>query len=498
MTGIFCIFRSYLFRDNRLYIQPMKKLFAILLLAVVGLSQCSPPATQSTNFDAVSRVESGTAVSVMLTAYSTTLVANGVDRTRLRVALTDSLSREISTATDSIRVYVTGNAFLSGSNGEDLLFRTDTSGQKYAACKLENGVFQLLLVAGTQPERIKVEARSGTLWPGAHEIHTIPKGFESMQPDPDQLPPTTKPINRMIGADISWLPQFEDQGRQFLENGVSVDAVELLKKHGFNTIRLRIFVNPENEKGYSPEIGYCGLDQTLAMARRVKDAGMDLLLDFHYSDYWADPQQQYKPQAWESLEFPILKDSVRAYTTRVLDALAKQGTPPDMVQVGNEINHGLLWPDGHISQPNQLAGLLSAGVEGVEAFSQDVPIMMHIALGGQNEEARFWLDNMLARGVRFDIIGISFYPRWHGTLEDLDHNLRDLVSTYNKPVNVVEYSDFKKTVHDVVFELPDNMGKGACIWEPLTWRSGLFGRDGSVTELMQVYDALNRTYILEE
>lgn len=121
--------------------------------------------------------------------------------------------------------------------------------------------------------------------------------------------------------------------------------------------------------------------------------------------------------------------------------------------------------------------------------------MMHIALGGQNDEARFWLDNMLARGVKFDVIGIPYYPRWHGTLEDLHSNLHDLADRYNKPVNVVEYNDFKRTVNDIVFDLPDDMGRGTTIWEPLGFRSGLFDRQGNVTDLIDVYDELNAIYV---
>jgi beta-galactosidase len=299
----------------------------------------------------------------------------------------------------------------------------------------------------------------------------------------------------MIGADISFLPQLEDRGMKFYEDGKEIDAIKLLKEHGFNYIRLRIFVNPENQKGYAPGKGYCGLSYTLSMARRIKEAGMKLLLDFHYSDYWADPQQQYKPQDWEDLDFQSLKDVMRAYTTRVLIALGDQGTLPAMVQVGNEINHGLLWPDGHISNPDKMAALLKAGTEGVKAVDPNIPVMMHLALGGQHDEAVFWLDNMLARGVKFDIIGLSYYPRWHGTLDDLESNLKDLAARYHKPVNVVEYSDFKKEVNDISFGVPGNMGKGSCIWEPLNERSGLFDAKGNVSPLISVYDDLSRTYL---
>jgi len=459
------------------------------------LMQCSQPTTKISEFDSVSQVETGKPVSVMMTAYSTTLLANGSDHTRLRIAATDSLSREITSASDSIFVYVTGDGKVMASDGKELIHKTDTAGNDYAGCKLEHGICNLQFVAGTNPGKVKVEARSGKLWPGSHEIHTLPADFKFMEPTADQLPKTTKPIDKMIGADISFLPQIEARGIKFKEDSSEVDAIKLLKEHGFNYIRLRIFVNPENEKGYSPVQGYCGLTHTLAMAKRVTDAGLKILLDFHYSDYWADPQQQYKPLAWEGLDFQTLNDSVKAYTIRVLTAFKEQGTLPTMVQVGNEINHGMIWPDGHISQPDQLAELIKSGVAGVEAVDSNIPVMIHLALGGQNDEAKFWLNNMIARGVKFDVIGLSYYPRWHGTLDDLNGNLNDLIKRYHKPVNVVEYSDFAEPIHNIVFNLPNGMGKGAAIWEPLNWRSGWFTRDNVMTDKIKVYDELRDKYL---
>jgi len=473
----------------------MKKFKLFYFIGIVLLIQCNRPETKTSEFDPVSQVATGKPVSIMLTSYSTTMLANGRDHTRLRIAVTDSLGREIASATDSIHIYTDGDGKITSPDGRDLILRTDTAGKKYAACRLANGTCHLLFIAGTKPDKIKVEARSGKLWPGSHEIHTLPANLVMMKPKPEQLPATAKPIDRMIGADISFLPQIEEQGRKFFENGKEKDAIKLLRDHGFNYIRLRIFVDPENGKGYSPGKGYCGLTQTLAMAMRIKDDGMKLLLDFHYSDYWADPQQQNKPQVWTGLDFNTLKDSLKTYTTKVLLALKQQGTLPAMVQIGNEVNHGLLWPDGHIGHPDQLADLLKAGVEGVEAVNPALPVMMHIALGGQNDEAVFWLDNMIARGVRFDVIGLSYYPRWHGTLYDLKSNLTDLMKRYDKPLIVVEYSDFKREVNDIIFSLPNSMGKGSCIWEPLNPRSGLFDRDGKATGLFSVYDEVKEKYL---
>ncbi|HMC01178.1 MAG TPA: glycosyl hydrolase 53 family protein [Flavobacteriaceae bacterium] len=480
----------------------MKTIKALCFVVLIAFFQCKKAEpkveeikVETPDFSSVSQVESGKPVSVMLTTYSTTLIADGIDKTKLRIALTDSLSREIKSAEDSIRIYVSGNGSIKTLDKKEFTYGIDSTGMQFAKAKLEKGVFNLQFIAGNEPDKVKVEAKSGTLWPGAHEIHTITKGFEYKTPTKDQLPETTKPIDRMIGADISFLPQIESRDRNFFENGEGIDAIQLLKNHGFNYIRLRIFVNPENEKGYSPEDGFCDLEHTLAMAKRIKDAGLKFLLDFHYSDYWADPQQQYKPKAWEGLSFEELKATVTSYTSDVLNALKAQETSPDMVQVGNEINHGMIWPDGHIGNPDGLASLLKAGVKGVNNVDANIPIMMHIALGGQNKEAVFWLDNMIARGVGFDIIGLSYYPRWHGTLNDLHANLNDLLKRYNKPLNVVEYSDFKKDVHDIVFSLPNDMGKGAAIWEPLGWRSRMFNREGEVNEKIKVYDSLAKTYL---
>ncbi len=478
----------------------MKSLFLYLFASCIILfTDCSQQQSRDkSEFAAVSHVVNGKPVSVMLTCYSTTMRANGNDRTNIRVALVDSLDREITTANDSIRIFVTGDGRVTALDGSGLVTKKDTAGKFYAACKLSDGYCHLLFIAGTKPDKVKVEARSGKCWPGSHEIHTLPADFVMLKPSEGQLPATTKPIDRMIGADISFLPQIEDRGMKFYENGKEIDAIQLLKEHGFNYIRLRIFVNPENEKGYAPGKGYCGLDYTLGMAKRIQQAGMKLLLDFHYSDYWADPQQQYKPKAWENLPFPALRDSMKAYTTRVLVAMDQQGTPAAMVQVGNEINHGLLWPDGHISHPDQLAALLEAGAEGVHAADPSIPVMMHLALGGQHDEAIFWLDNMLARGVKFDIVGLSYYPRWHGTLDDLKANLTDLATRYNKPLNVVEYSDYKKEVADIIFSIPGDMGKGTCIWEPLNMRSELFDGKGNVTGMISVYDEIRNKYILKK
>lgn len=459
------------------------------------LAGCHHEVKKPAGYASVRQVETGKPVNVMLTSYSTTLRANGSDQTLMRVTLADSLGREILSATDTIRVTLDGEGRLTAKSGEELALEADTAGKRTARVILSGGEATFYYVTGVQPGKVKVEASCDKTWPGAHELHIVPGDFVMMQPGEEQLPPTTKIIGRMIGADISWLPEMEARGEKLLYNGEEKDGVLLLRECGFNTVRLRVFVHPEQEKGYSPGKGFCDQEHTLAMARRVKEAGMDLLLNFHYSDYWADPQQQNQPQAWTGKGFDALRDSLAAHTVQVMTALKNQGTPPAMVQVGNEINHGMLWPDGHISQPDNLAALLRAGVEAVESVDPTVPIMMHIALGGQNDESVFWLDNMIARGVRFDLIGLSYYPRWHGTLDDLQANLLALTQKYHKPVNVVEYSWYKKEVHDIVFGLPGDMGKGACIWEPYGWGERVTDREKNINATMEIYRQIHDTYL---
>lgn len=299
----------------------------------------------------------------------------------------------------------------------------------------------------------------------------------------------------ILGADISFLPQLEARGMVFSDQGVAKDAILLLKEKGFNYIRLRIFVDPAADSGYSPKIGFCDLTHTLAMAKRIKAAGMKFLLDFHYSDNWADPGHQIKPSAWEKMSFPEMKEALKKHTITVLTALTKQGTLPDMVQVGNEINHGIVWPEGKNSNMDQLIELLKEGVAGVRAVSKKLPIMMHIACGGQNEESVKFLDELLSKNVSFDVIGQSYYPQWHGTLTDLKNNLTDLAKRYQQEIVVVEYTAFKKEVNDIAFEIPGKKMKGTFIWEPLNTWEKIFEKDGKSNALINLYPKISKKWI---
>jgi arabinogalactan endo-1,4-beta-galactosidase len=303
--------------------------------------------------------------------------------------------------------------------------------------------------------------------------------------------------DKIMGADISFLPQLEAEGRKFYDNGVQKDAVTILKDHGFNYIRLRIFNNPQADSGYSKK-GYCGLNDTRKMALRIKDARMGFLLDFHYSDTWADPGKQFKPEAWKDANFAQLQDSVRAFTKNTLLALKAQGTLPDMVQIGNEISHGMLWPDGKLKNLDTLAVLIKAGIKGVKDVDGHIKIMLHIAAGGQNAESRYFIDNMLKRGVKFDIIGESYYAEWHGTPDSLKKNLTDLNTRYKQAVIVAEYSQHKREVNDIEFNLPGNKLKATFIWEPLSWGETIFDKDGKENAYLNNYSTISKDYHISQ
>lgn len=436
----------------------------------------------------------------VVTPYKTTLFADGKDVSVINISVMDKLGREVPDAQNLITFSIKGDAKIIGvGNGDPSSHEPDKCTDGNWQRKLFNGKCQLIVQSGYTKDIIKLEAKSEGLQPAATEIHVIPP-FSSpkiLGANKTEVikPMAIKEIGKMLGADISFLPQLEARGMKFYDNGQQKDAIELLKAHGFNYVRLRIFNNPSTEKGYSPGKGFCDLEHTKQMASRIKKAGMKFLLDFHYSDYWADPQQQFKPAAWEGLGFNDLTTALKDYTKTLLLALKEQGTLPDMVQIGNEINHGLVWPEGHISHLDSLASLIKAGIEGVKEVDPSIIIMLHIALGGQNDKSVFWLDNMFARGVDCDIIGLSYYPRWHGTLEDLNYNLNDLIRRYKKDVNVVEYSHKKREVNDIIFNMPDNKGTGTFIWEPLsTWES-IFGKDGKSNEMINIYDEISKEYL---
>jgi arabinogalactan endo-1,4-beta-galactosidase len=242
----------------------------------------------------------------------------------------------------------------------------------------------------------------------------------------------------IVGADVSYLRQMEAKGVVYTDAGVAAPGLRILKAHGYTWVRLRTCVDPDRLPN---DLAY-----TIASAKDAKALGMKVLLDFHYSDGWADPQHEWVPKRWEKLTHEELVKAVFAYSRDTIAAMREAGVMPDMVQVGNEVSGGMMWPDGRLpGNWKELTDLLLAGIHGVDAGlgtaaakAKRPTIMIHIDKGGNMAATKWFLDNLAKYDVPYDVVGQSFYPWWQGSLEQLRANLAFTVETYHKDVIVVE------------------------------------------------------------
>ncbi|MDE6015926.1 MAG: glycosyl hydrolase 53 family protein [Acetatifactor sp.] len=242
------------------------------------------------------------------------------------------------------------------------------------------------------------------------------------------------------GMDVSTLLEEEACGAKYYDHGREADLFDILKNYGVNSIRLRLWNDPYDEKGNPYGAGTNDLEKTIILARRAKEHGMGWLLDFHYSDFWADPGKQIVPKAWRGLDEAGLEQAVYDYTVEVMKRLEKEELLPSMVQVGNELTNGLLWPTGKKPEYDNMARYINAGIRGVRFVDRQVPIMIHLDNGGLNEMYVDWFEHFMERCEPFEIIGLSYYPFWHGTMEQLEFNMRDMARRYGKQLVVAEVS----------------------------------------------------------
>ena len=248
-------------------------------------------------------------------------------------------------------------------------------------------------------------------------------------------------MNEFIkGADISTLLEEEECGAKYFDEGRQGELLSILKNYGINSARLRIWNDPYSDEGKPYGAGTNDLEKTLMLAKRVKDAGMSILLDFHYSDFWADPGKQNLPKAWRGKNVQELEQAVYDYTLEVMEALCKNGTRPEMVQVGNEVTNGLMWPTGQKPKYDNIARYISSGIRAVRKAAPDAKIMIHLDNGGNNPMYVDWFDHYMQKGEDFDIIGLSYYPFWYGTFAELEFNLRDMAKRYGKKLCIAEVS----------------------------------------------------------
>lgn len=259
------------------------------------------------------------------------------------------------------------------------------------------------------------------------------------------------------GADISSLYEIENLGAKFYDHGKQGDLIDILKSYGFNYIRLKLWnepydINPKTGEKIWYSAGNNDIETDVILAKRVKSKDMGLLLNFHYSDFWADPGKQNIPKAWRHLDFEGLKKAVYDFTFDSVNRLIEAGAKPDMIQIGNEITNGLLWPYGKKpwgeglteeyieGQYKNIAELVSSGIRAVRKIDPSIPIMIHLDNGGNNPMYVDWFDHYMQYGDDFEIIGLSYYPFWHGKMADLSYNMRDLAERYGKTLVIDEVS----------------------------------------------------------
>ncbi len=310
-----------------------------------------------------------------------------------------------------------------------------------------------------------------------------------------------RPSPYLLGADVSWIPEDEAAGATYYEDGVRKDPLLILRDFGFNAIKLRLFVSPE--RGYSlgkphgpGNAPWCGIEQTIAFAKRIKAAGFHFSFTLHYSDTWADPQKQAKPADWAALPFAKLVDAVHRHTTEALAALNAANVAPDLVVIGNETTFGMLWPDGRVpltiptGNPatdgvhlnvqgaggyDRFAALLKAGIAGARETTPGAKVALHNHLGRHWPIVQYWTDNLLKRGVRPDAIGFSCYQQaaqgdWQNTFTQFAKRYPDLGFL------ALEYSSRKRYLNDLVHAQPH--GWGSFIWEPTRHQEAIFTKNG--------------------
>ena len=314
-------------------------------------------------------------------------------------------------------------------------------------------------------------------------------------------PPPPTPSNFAKGADVSWITQMESSGRTFLNgSGTAQDCFQILKNLGMNSIRLRVWVNPAG--------GWNNTADVLVKALRAKALGMRIMIDFHYSDSWADPGQQTKPTAWAAQDFATLKTSVASHTTSVLTELKNNFIIPEWVQVGNETNNGMLWPEGRAStNMANFAQLVNAGYDAVKAVFPSAKVIVHVSNGWDNSLFRWLFDGLKNNGGKFDIIGMSLYPtstNWATFNSQCLSNMNDMVARYEKEVMVVEVgmswdqsaacNSFLADLITKTKSVTGSKGLGVLYWEPQAYNGwqvytlGAFDNSGKPTVALNAFN----------
>ncbi|MGY4858835.1 glycoside hydrolase family 53 protein [Cryobacterium sp. AP23] len=334
---------------------------------------------------------------------------------------------------------------------------------------------------------------------------------------------------RIRGADVSFALQSEAAGTTVSEGGIVRPVEQILADHGATYARVRVWVDPEP--------GTNDLAAGLALAERATAAGLSIVLDLHYSDSWSDRTNQQTPAAWRQLSPEQLQTTVENYTREVLLAFEDQGTPVGIVQLGNEITNGMLWPTGWLSGSAgqdwaAFDGLLRAAERGAHSGALRHPpsVMIHLDTGGTVADGTRFFDHLVAEGIPFDLIGVTWYPFWHGTLPHLQAMLTEFAERYDRDIviaetsypwtledadpagsdNIVTSADqlpeaalypptpagqraYFQALRAVLLAVPGGHGAGFLDWEP-AWLAGVgISRDiGNAYDNLTLFDASGR------
>ena len=306
------------------------------------------------------------------------------------------------------------------------------------------------------------------------------------------------------GADVSWLTEMENAGVQFFNtNGRETECMHLLRELGMNAVRLRVWVDPDK--------GWCNKYDMLVKAWRAQNLGMRILIDFHYSDSWADPGQQNKPASWKDLSFDELKIAVANHTKDVLNLLKENDITPEWVQVGNETGNGMLWDNGKAAENMaQYARLNNAGYDAVKEVFPDTKVIVHLQSGNDNSLFRWLFDGLKNNGGKWDVIGMSLYPtvdNWETMTTNCIENMEDMIDRYGKDVMICETGmpwdeaaiakEFLTSLITQSKEIDDDRCLGVFYWEPQAyngWKEytlGAFNDDGTPTEALDAFASDN-------
>lgn len=340
---------------------------------------------------------------------------------------------------------------------------------------------------------------------GGEDFPPVKPDEPTVTPEPDEPEEPIEPnepgdetFNLVKGADISWLTQMEKENVKFKDtNGNTADCMQILKELGMNTFRFRVWVNPSD--------GWCNKEDLIAKATRANELGIDVMVDFHYSDSWADPSKQNIPKAWEGKDLDALCIAVSEHTKDVLNGLKKAGVKPKWVQVGNETGNGMLWPYGQADKnPSGYAKLNNAGYDAVKEVFPEAKVLVHIQNGHNNSLHRWLFDILKNNGGKWDVIGMSLYPEptdYKSMVSDCKLNIEDVVNRYGKEVMlcevgmgnsyVTECTDFLNRCFKLSTQIPNNKFLGVIYWEPQVYNDWNGYRKGAFTSSGQPSSALD-------